>query len=216
MPRIIPAIFTDDAHDFRRMLAASEEFAPEVHIDVTDGVFAGRRSVPVASLMEAKPAIPVELHLMVKEPLDALDQLRGTSVKRIIVHWETLGEIGPALSLLRRQEFVPGLAVNPDTAIDTVSPWLAELNQVLVMGVAPGERGGALVVEVPHKIRTLRMIWPNGTISADGGMNAETIPEVARGGADRIIVATAIWQSADPRSAYQALQDVADRSAQAE
>jgi ribulose-phosphate 3-epimerase len=198
------------------MVRASEEFAPEVHIDVTDGSFVEKCSVPIADLAETRPEIPVELHLMVKEPLDVINQLAKTSVKRVIVHWEALREVRTALGLLRRQGFAIGLAVNPETPIGSFYPWLADLDQALIMGVIPGERGGSLLTDIPNKIRELRTMWPGGVISTDGGMNTKTIPAVAQAGADRIIVATAIWQSADPRGEYLALQHIANRSIKAD
>jgi ribulose-phosphate 3-epimerase len=211
MPVIIPAIFTDDADALVRMLRASEEFAPEVHIDVTDGSFVEKRSVAIADLAGMRSEIPVEVHLMVKEPLEAIHQLTETSIRRIILHSEVVREARTVPGLLRRQGFAIGLAVNPDTPIVSLYPWLAELDQAVVMGVIPGERGASLRTDTPNKIRELKLMWPRGTISTDGGMNAKTIPAVTQAGADRIIVATALWQSADPRSEYLALQRLTNR-----
>ena len=72
-----------------------------------------------------------------------------------------------------------------------------EVDLVLVMSVVPGFGGQSFMEEVLSKTRWLRDQGYPGHIEMDGGLNAETLPECARAGADALVAGSAIFGADD-------------------
>lgn len=91
-----------------------------------------------------------------------------------------------------------GLAINPETSVTRLKPFLKLIDFVLVMSVVPGAQGRPFDRRALGKIRALRRRYPRLEIAVDGGLNERTIPAVVKAGADRLVVGSAIVNAENP------------------
>jgi ribulose-phosphate 3-epimerase len=206
MPKLIPAILTDDPNDLTRKIRVVEKMSDEAHIDFMDGEFVETVSIHPQTLLASDPKINLEAHLMVKRPDLFVLPFRETQVGRIIFHIEAVDNLDFLIGLFKDEGFQVGLAINPETPVEVILPHLSEIDLIHFLGVHPGRQGNAFMPSVLEKIRSLREIWSSGTISVDGGIKLDNIESVASTRVDRIVVGSALWQSANPEKAFRELK----------
>ncbi|MFB6225358.1 MAG: hypothetical protein ABEI13_02780, partial [Candidatus Paceibacteria bacterium] len=216
--RIIPAILTNERKDFQQKLDIASQFTSYVQVDVMDGQFVPNESLlPRAFYYLDFHNISFEAHLMVAAShLEYIIQsLKSFShCKRIYVHAEALRADEDMRYMLNRiidQNQEAGIALNPETQWQTISPYLSKVDAVLFMGVNPGFYGSEFQESVLKKVASFQVEseW-NGTISWDGGANAQTIPNILEAGATDIAVGSAIMKAEDPQQAFTKLQTISD------
>lgn len=87
----------------------------------------------------------------------------------------------------------PGLVVNPDTGIEAVKPWLAQIDMLLVMSVWPGFGGQKFIPKVLETVKAARELAPELDIEIDGGINGETVKEAVKAGANVIVAGSYVF-----------------------
>ena len=91
-----------------------------------------------------------------------------------------------------------GIAVKPNTPVNTVDDLVSEADMVLIMTVEPGFGGQKFMSSMMSKVKYLRDNYPYLNIEVDGGVGLATIGEVANAGANMIVSGTAVVKSPDP------------------
>lgn len=207
MPKVIPAILTDDPRKLDEMMRAVEKMvqADEAHIDFMDGEFVDTLSITPQALIAAKPTIDLEAHLMVMRPDLFVVPFKETRVRRIIFHAEAVDNSDFLIRLFKDEGFSVGIAINPETSLEVILQHLAEVDLVHFLTVHPGRQGNPFQPKVLEKIRELRKSWSSGTIGVDGGIGKEHLQEVKEAGVDRIVVGSYLWRSFNPQKTYQDL-----------
>jgi ribulose-phosphate 3-epimerase len=104
------------------------------------------------------------------------------------------------IQLIRGNGAHPGVVLNPSTPLTTVD-WLLEyVDYVLIMSVNPGFGGQTFIPNCLDKIKSLRAMIQGRKlktmIEVDGGVNAETIEDLAAAGVDIFVSGSAIFGSA--------------------
>ncbi|MBI4281139.1 hypothetical protein HY628_03000 [Candidatus Uhrbacteria bacterium] len=218
MSEIIPAILVSDVLQFKRKIDALEGRVEEVQIDLMDGLFVPQTSLADPSVIRAfSTKLGYELHLMVDDPASVIEAWSVIpNVRRVIPHAEISQPLAPLIDQIHGLGWQAGLALNPETPWQTIDDLIPELDTVLVMTVPPGKSGQSLAeAAVEHhllsKISELHRCHPGLIISADGGVNAETIPLLAEAGVTRFTMGSAIWQSSDPLAALKEFQNQLNR-----
>src|SRR5262249_3349209 len=120
----------------------------------------------------------LDTHLMVVEPGRFVSEFRAAGCDGITVHVEACADVEATLSAVRSSGARTGLALNPDTPLARVAPFLAALDLVLVMSVFPGRGGQAFRPEVLPKLGALaRLRAERGldfVLEVDGGVDPVT------------------------------------------
>jgi ribulose-phosphate 3-epimerase len=80
-----------------------------------------------------------------------------------------------------------GIAIKPQTSIETVIPYIDKVDRVLVMTVEPGFGGQKLKMECLEKVSALRNLYKDLDIQVDGGIDVTNIQQVADAGANIIV-----------------------------
>ena len=111
------------------------------------------------------------------------------------------------ISAARRLGLSVGLAVNPETPVSAIKPFLNKIDGVLFLSVHPGFYGAKFIPEVLDKIRTLRHQQPDINIGIDGGIKESNIASIAASGVNDICVGSAIFLQPDPAAGYRELLD---------
>jgi len=175
-----------------------------------DGHFVPNLSMGPAVVKGLRPRtrLLLEVHLMVEEPARFVDSFWKAGADSLLVHREVLPDPLPLLRLIRGRGKKAGLVVNPETPVETLEPFLQEIDVALCMTVHPGFGGQAFLPESQTRIRTLRglidRINPQCELEVDGGIDLETAPIAIEAGATVLVIGTAVFgHSQGPAFAVQ-------------
>ncbi len=196
-PSILAADFTRLGDHIREADAAGADW---IHIDVMDGHFVPSLSFGAIVVEAAKrvTTLPLDVHIMVREPDHLLEGFAKAGATAITVHVEACTHLHRTLQTIRSLGCKVGVALNPATPAGSISDVLHMVNLVLPMTVNPGYGGQKFLPEILPKIRQLRqMLDDRGLqaveISVDGGIGPETAPQVVHAGANVLVAGTAVF-----------------------
>ena len=205
MKQVIPAILTDDFEDLKNKLKKIKNLADWVQIDIMDGIFVNNHSISLEDLKQAQTKSNLEAHLMVLSPEKYLSQAKMAKVKRVIFHFEATKNILAILKKIAELGLKKGLALNPETEIKEIKPYLDTIDLVLLLAVQPGFGGQKFNGSVISKIKILKELAPEIKIEVDGGINLANIEEVAQAGADYLVVGSGLFKAADIKKRFKQL-----------
>lgn len=183
-----------------------------IHIDVMDGHFVPNISigVPVVESIKKVCDIPFDVHLMISNPIDYVEQFAKAGADIICFHAESNSNIGDTIDKIISLGKKAALAVKPGTDIDVVLPYIDKLWMVLVMTVEPGFGGQSFMQSTMLKIEKLRAIAPDINIEVDGGINADTVKIAAEAGANVFVAGSAVFKSENPNNTIALLKQNAE------
>lgn len=183
-----------------------------IHIDVMDGHFVPNISigVPVVESIKKVCDIPFDVHLMISDPINYVEQFAKAGADIICFHAESNSDIGDTIDKIISLGKKAALAVKPGTDIDVVLPYIDKLWMVLVMTVEPGFGGQSFMQSTMPKIEKLRAIDPDINIEVDGGINADTVKIAAEAGANVFVAGSAVFKSENPNNTIALLKQNAE------
>jgi ribulose-phosphate 3-epimerase len=201
--RVLPAIIANSQEELDDMLSRLAGNVEWVMLDFIDGRFVASKSLMFD--MRLKPVFKYEAHLMVENPSDYLNQLRGR-VQLVIIHIESDG-FDKAVAEAKALGFEVAIAINPGTGLDELKTHLKEVDRVLVMTVEPGSYGAPFVIGALEKVKCLRSFAPNLPIEVDGAMNPENAGKAREAGANIFASGSYIMKSQDIQRALKTLKE---------
>jgi ribulose-phosphate 3-epimerase len=205
---IAPSIL---ACDFGRLAEevkkAEEAGADMLHIDVMDGHFVPNITIGpcVVSSIKRHVKIPLDVHLMISDPLKYAERFADAGSDILTFHAEACENPFEIISKIRSLKNRVGVSVKPNTPIDTVRDLLDKIDMMLVMTVEPGFGGQSFIRNTLKKITALREVFDKD-IQVDGGITAETAKEAIGAGANILVAGTAVFGKKDYKSAINALR----------
>jgi ribulose-phosphate 3-epimerase len=197
-PSILSADFTKLGEEIEAVEAAGADY---IHIDVMDGHFVPNITVGPMIVKAAKRVtdLPLDVHLMIENPERYIDDFVRAGSDVITVHVETVTHLHRLLGVIQDAGIKAGAALNPATPLNSIQHVLDNLDMVVLMTVNPGFGGQSFIPEVLTKIEELRRIIDQKgldiDIEVDGGINGETIAQVARAGATVFVAGNAVFSS---------------------
>lgn len=187
-----------------------------IHFDVMDGIFVPSISFgePLLRSVSGIAHKPVDVHLMISDPIRYIDRYAADGVEIITVHHESAGDILPSLKKIRELGLKAGISVKPATDVSVITPYIDYVDLILIMTVEPGFGGQVFLSETLEKIRQARSLADSQgrdiIVEVDGGINDKTAALVRECGADALVSGSYIFSARDRESAIEALRGRAD------
>lgn len=218
MIRICPSILNANFEDLPNEIAKVAHSADLLHLDIMDGIFVPNTTFDLnwtKEIIDSSP-LPVDLHLMISEADSKVFPYVKMNAVSISVHLEALTDPRATLRLIRENGKRAALAIKPATSIESVQPYLQDLDMILVMTVEPGLGGQKFIAEMLPKVTQARKwLTENGLdetwIQVDGGINETTIREACVAGADTFVAGSVVYKSPDPADMVTKLRSCAIR-----
>lgn len=183
-----------------------------IHIDVMDGIFVDntafsddQRQIVVNNALK-----PLDVHLMVENPLEEIKYYIKNKASIITLHLEVLKD-SKYLHLIKDNNIKVGLSLNPETKVELLEKYLNIIDNVLIMSVSPGYGNQQFDKSVLEKVKTLYKIREEKNltfkISIDGGVNNMNFKESLSAGVDTLVIGTYIVNSNDYEEKLNSLRD---------
>ncbi len=195
-PSVLSADFLRLGEQLAELEAGGADY---IHFDVMDGRFVPNISIglPVLEATKSGTSLPVDVHLMIVEPDRWVEEFADHGADRITFHAEATPHMHRVVQTIEAKGKVPGVSINPATAIGVLEEILPYLGQVLIMTVNPGFGGQSFIDTSLDKIRRMRemidRVNPDCRLQVDGGINEDTIRAAAEAGADMIVAGSAVF-----------------------
>ena len=208
-PSILSADFMNLERDIRMIERAGAGY---VHVDVMDGHFVPNLTIGVPHVRQLSKItdLPLDVHLMIENPLEQLPWFIEAGADMITVHAEALeGQwLDRAIALIHAGGAKACVALKPNTPVDAIATHIDKLDMVLVMSVEPGFSGQSYIEGSEDKIaRVVDLAREAGNddllIEVDGGIGERTVERVCAVGADVIVCGNAVFAAPDPAAAVE-------------
>lgn len=213
-PSILSADFMNMERDIHMLERGGTDF---IHVDVMDGHFVPNLTlgVPFVKQLKRITTIPLDVHLMISNPLEQLDWYLEAGADWVSVHMEALhdgSEVRTAIERIRKAGAHPALTLKPDYPIESLEPYIADLDMVLVMSVFPGFSGQSYIegseMRVACVAEMAKRLNPGLLIEVDGGISAQrTAGLVCAQGADVLVAGSGVFAQSDPEKAIEILRN---------
>ncbi len=203
-PLIAPSILTADFRRLAEQIRAAEEGGIDLwHLDVMDGHFVPPISFGkevIAAVAAATDGRLIEAHLMVARPAEQFADLANAGAQRLTFHYEAVGSVEASrehIQMCRDLGCQAGIAIAPETHVETIAPLLRDLDQVTVMLIRPGWGGQQMRTELLDKVSDLAArVRAEGItleIEVDGGVKSHNAAHCAAAGATILVAGSAIF-----------------------
>ena len=182
------------------------------HLDVMDGVFVPNITFgsPVLEIFKNYAKKPLDIHLMIVNPENYIDKFSNYNPDTITFHIEAVKDISAILKKIKNLNIKAGLAINPDTPIKDLEPYLNEIDMVCLMGVFPGFSGQKFINKTNSRLRDLKNLIESkkskALIQIDGGVDLSNVKELSRLGADILVSGSCIFKSKNPSKIIDSLK----------
>ena len=208
-PSILSADFANLERDIQRISTADY-----VHVDVMDGMFVPNITIgiPVVKSLRPTTALPLDVHLMIVEPVRYVEQFCDAGADLVTVHVEsdTPENIHAAIDKIHAKGKKAGIVLKPKTPAEAALPYLEKVELILVMTVEPGFGGQKFMADMMPKVSAIRA-WideknPACELEVDGGVDPETCKTCIDAGANVLVAGSAVYKAADIPARIAALR----------
>jgi len=178
---IIPTILVKSKEEFIQRRSELKPFFKLAHLDIMDGKFVPNKTLPLDNIKRSK--LQYEVHVMVKDNLTHIKKALKLHPSAIIFHLESCRdrkEVFALINFIKKRKIKACLALNPETSVSKLKPYLKDLDRVMLMSVHPGFSGQKFKANVVRKIKAIRKIDKKILIEVDGGLNEKTITKVKK------------------------------------
>ena len=199
-PSILAADYTKLGEEIQTCINAGVKW---IHCDIMDGHFVPNISYGpkiVDAACRSGDAF-LDVHLMIENPDQYIDQFREAGADLISVHQEACPHLHRTVQHIKQSGAKAGVAINPATSPSTIEPILNDVDLVLIMSVNPGFGGQSFIESTYGKLQQIcelrRQHDANFLVEVDGGVGPSNIKKVAQAGADIFVAGSAVFKASD-------------------
>lgn len=212
---VSPSLLSADFANLQRDLEMiNDSEADYLHLDVMDGVFVPNISFgfPVMKAVAKHCRKPLDVHLMIVEPDKWISQVRDLGAEIMNVHQEACTHLHSVVQRIHGAGMKAGVTLNPATPVCMLTDIIGDVDLVLLMSVNPGFGGQPFIPHTLDKVAQLRELIDNSgskaIIEVDGGVNAQTGPQLAARGADMLVAGSYVFGADDPKAVIHGLKNI--------
>ena len=214
--KIAPSILSADFSRLGEQVEMLEEGGADyIHIDIMDGHFVPNLTFGpiVVKAIRDRTQLPFDVHLMMANPMDYIDDFVDAGADIITVHAEVLPHLHRAIQQIRQKGVKASVSLNPSTPLSVLDYVLEDLDMVLLMTVNPGFGGQQFIPAMISKIKELRRKIDSMNLSidiqVDGGISLNNIKEVGQAGANIFVAGSAVFNAPDPKGMIKDMKEEA-------
>ncbi|GGC91593.1 ribulose-phosphate 3-epimerase [Enterococcus wangshanyuanii] len=215
--KLAPSILSADFANLERDIQLVEKLGADyIHVDVMDGQFVPNITLGpnVVSAIRPTTKLPLDVHLMIVQPENYIEEFAKAGADIITVHQESTPHIHRAVQMIKASGVKAGVVINPGTPLSAIEYVLDLVDQVLIMTVNPGFGGQSFIESSLDKIAQLKE-WKDTKgyaydIEVDGGIEPETAKRCKEAGANVFVAGSYIYNSESPKDRIAALRAVLD------
>jgi ribulose-phosphate 3-epimerase len=208
-PSILSADFSKLGDEIKEVEQAGADY---IHVDVMDGHFVPNITIGPLIVDAIRPVttLPLDVHLMIENPDQYIDQFADSGADIITVHYEACTHLHRTIMHIKEKGVKAGLVINPATPVELIRPILPELDLLLFMTVNPGFGGQSFIPSVLDQIKQADQ-WRKDMqldleFEVDGGINTETAAWCKEAGIDVFVAGSFIFNKTDRHEAINQLR----------
>jgi len=211
--KIAPSIIAADFTKLNKEIKAIEKAGADlVHLDIMDGVFVPNITFGpmLVEAINQMTELELDAHLMIVNPDKYFERFIECGADWISFHIETVKNPKKSIAFLKKRKCRAGIAINPETPLKKILPFIEYLDFLLIMTVRPGFYGQKFIPGVLKKIERARDFIDKNRLSCliqvDGGINGENAEIVANAGADILVAGAGVFKTKDYKKAIENLR----------
>jgi ribulose-phosphate 3-epimerase len=213
-PALSVSIMSADFLNLGKAIVSLEESGVKLlHIDVMDGNFCPSLTVGPSIIRQLKTNMLLDVHLMIQEPLNTLEQYVDAGADMITIQYESTIHSHRTLQTIkeRNPNIIRGISLNPGTSYNVLEPLLDEVEMIVLLAVNPGWNGQKYIASTKNKYESIKkLIRGKGKdimTVIDGGVTLENIGQISALKADFVVSGSAVFKGGSIHQNVQIMMD---------
>lgn len=211
MIQIAPSLLSCDFSHLEQEIRMVEKAGANVlHLDIMDGHFVPNITFGPVIIEGIRKLtnLPLDVHLMIDKPEKWVNNFATAGADWISFHIEATTRAGEVIKLIKANNKMAGIALNPATDLEKITPWVEQIDFVVVMTVNPGFGGQEFIKEPLEKVKVLSQ--KGIKVEVDGGIKLDTLPIVLRAGAEIIVSGSGIFRTPSPSETIKKFKEMSE------
>ncbi|HEX7357436.1 MAG TPA: ribulose-phosphate 3-epimerase [Ignavibacteriaceae bacterium] len=215
MKLLAPSILSADLSNLLQQIRLVEMSGADwIHCDIMDGHFVPNITFGPVLVKAAKKCtkLPLDVHLMIENPDQYLEDFRNAGADIISVHFEEVTHLNRTVNRIKELGAKAGVVINPSTPVSSLVDIAEYIDLLLIMTVNPGFGGQSFISNSERRIKDAvelrKSLKANFLIEVDGGISSKNISAVSKAGCDVFVAGSSIFNSENISAATTELKNL--------
>ena len=215
MKILAPSILSADLSNLAQQIRLVEMSGADwIHCDIMDGHFVPNITFGPVVVKAARKCtkLPIDVHLMIKNPDNYLEDFRNAGADIISVHFEEVVHLNRTINRIKELGAKAGVVINPSTPVSSLKDIAEYIDLLLIMTVNPGFGGQSFISNserrISEAVELRKSLNAKFLIEVDGGINKDTIKSVLKAGCDVFVAGSSIFHNDNISAATAELKNL--------